>query len=275
MDKNKSVHKLKGIAPIYCINLDGQPERWEYMENQFKYWEIENYTRISAYDGREDDLSDIIKGTYPTMMSSGEIGCTTSHLKAMKHFLDNSDAPFAIMMEDDCDLELVKFWNFTWADLVAHFPYDWDVVQMAIICTGDLHVRLHKRFVNDFSTACYAITRYHAEKLVRLHCRGGYTGKQKYKLDQGVKPRPVADDLVYNSGNTFAIPLFMYKVELGSSIHPEHVEVFHKTNHEALWGYWSQAGASMSIAEQMDYDPYLGRITENSQAKQQQEQPQE
>ena len=89
MDNNKSVYKLKGIAPIYCINLDGQPERWEYMENQFKYWEIENYTRISAYDGREDDLSDIIKGTYPTMMSSGEIGCTTSHLKAMKEFLKN------------------------------------------------------------------------------------------------------------------------------------------------------------------------------------------
>ena len=264
MDKNKSVYKLQGIAPIYCINLDGQPERWEYMENQFKYWEIEDYTRISAYDGREDDLSDIIQGRYPEMMSSGEIGCTTSHLKAMKEFL-KTDAPYAIMMEDDCDLELVRYWNFTWADLVAHFPYDWDVVQMAIICTGDLHVRLHKRFVNDFSTACYAITRYHAEKLVRLHCRG-----DKYKLDQGVKPRPVADDLIYNAGNTYAIPLFMYKVELGSSIHPEHVDVFHKSNHEALWGYWSQQGASMTIADQMNYDPYLGRITENSQAKQQQ-----
>ena len=274
MDRNKSVYKLKGIGTIYCINLDGQPERWEYMENQFKYWEIEDYTRISAYDGREDDLSDIISGRYPEMMSSGEIGCTTSHLKAMKHFLDNSDAPYAVMMEDDCDLDLVRYWNFTWADLVAHFPYDWDVIQMAIICTGDLHVRLHKRFVNDFSTACYVITRDHAEKLVRLHCRGGYTGKQKYKLDQGVKPRPVADDLIYNSGNTFAIPLFMYKVELGSSIHPEHVDAFHKSNHEALWGYWSQQGASMSIAEQMDYDPYLGRVTENSQAKQQQEQQQ-
>ena len=268
MDKNKSVYKLQGIAPIYCINLDGQPERWEYMENQFKYWEIEDYTRISAYDGREDDLSDIIQGRYPEMMSSGEIGCTTSHLKAMKEFL-KTDAPYAIMMEDDCDLELVRYWNFTWADLVAHFPYDWDVVQMAIICTGDLHVRLHKRFVNDFSTACYAITRYHAEKLVRLHCRG-----DKYKLDQGVKPRPVADDLIYNAGNTYAIPLFMYKVELGSSIHPEHVDVFHKSNHEALWGYWSQQGASMTIADQMNYDPYLGRITENSQAKQQQEQQQ-
>ena len=272
MDKNKAAFKLSSIGPIYCVNLDGQPERWKYMEDQFKYWEIKDYTRISAYDGREDDLSDIITGTYPTMMSSGEIGCTTSHLKAMKEFL-KTDHKYAIMMEDDCDLSLAQFWTFTWADLYAHFPYDWDVVQLAIICTGDLHVKLHKRFVNDFSTACYVINRHHAEKLVRLHCR-----KDRYKLDQGVKPRPVADDLIYNSGNTFAIPLFMYKVELGSSIHPDHVEVFLKSNHEALWNYWTQQGASMNIADMMDYDPYLGRITENSAAKaqqaaQQQQQP--
>ena len=62
MDKNKAVYKLKGLPQIYYINLDDQPERRVYMEAQFKYWEIENYTRISAYDGREDDLSDILKG---------------------------------------------------------------------------------------------------------------------------------------------------------------------------------------------------------------------
>ena len=271
-EKNKAVHKLKGIGPIYCINLDGQPERWEYMEEQFKYWEITNYERVSAYDGRDDDLSDIIKGIYPTNMLTGEIGCTTSHLKAMKHYLETSDSPYAIMMEDDCDLELVRFWNFTWQDVYAFFPYDWDVVQLAIICTGDLHVKLHKRFVNDFSTACYVISRHHAEKLVRLHCRG-----DKYKIDQGVKPRAVADDLIYNSGNTFSIPLFMYKVELGSSIHPDHVEVFHKGNHAALWNYWSQHSADMNIADHMNYDPYLGRVTENSAAKaaQEQKEPQE
>ena len=270
MDNNKSAYKLKGVGPIYCINLDGQPERWEYMENQFKDWEIEDYTRISAYDGREDDLSDIISGRYPEMMSSGEIGCTTSHLNAMKHFLDNSDAPYAVIMEDDCNLDMVKFWNFTWNDFYAHFPYDWDVVQLAIICTGDMHVRLHKRFVNDFSTACYVINRYHAEKLVRLHCRGGYTGKQKYKLDQGVKPRPVADDLIYNSGNTFAIPLLIYKIELGSSIHPEHIDMIHKGNHDALWNFWQQQSASINIADFMNYDPYLGRVTEGSAPQQQQ-----
>lgn len=259
-DKNKAAYKLKNFGPVYCINLDGQPERWQYMEDQFKYWELENYQRISAYDGREDDLSDIITGRYPEMMSSGEIGCITSHLKAIKHWMETSDSPYAIMMEDDCDLDLVKFWNFSWDDLYAHFPYDWDVVQLAIICTGDLHVRLHKRFVNDFSTACYIINRHHAAKLLKFHTRG-----DKYKLDQGVKPRPVADDLIYNSGNTYSIPLLMYKIELGSSIHPEHIDAFHRGNHDALWNYWQQVSADTNVKEIMDYDPYLGRITESSQ----------
>ena len=258
-DTNKSAFKLKNFGPVYCINLDGQPERWQYMKNQFDYWEVKDYTRISAYDGREDDLSDIIKGKYPENMSSGEVGCTTSHLKAMKHYLETSDSPYAIMMEDDCSLDLVKFWNFKWSDFYAYFPYDYDVVQLAIICTGDIHVRLHKRFVNDFSTACYVISRYHAEKLVRLHCRG-----DKYKLDQGVKPRPVADDLIYNSGNSFAIPLLVYKFELGSSIHPVHVDVYHKQNYEAQVNYWTQNGANIDIADYMNYDPYLGRVTESS-----------
>ena len=258
-DKNKSAYKLKNFGPVYCINLDGQPERWEYMENQFKYWEVDNYTRISAYDGRDDDLSDIIKGKYQENMSSGEVGCTTSHLKAMKHYLETSDSHYAIMMEDDCSLDLVRFWNFKWSDLYAYFPYDYDVVQLAIICTGDIHVRLHKRFVNDFSTACYVISRYHAEKLVRLHCRG-----DKYNLDQGVKPRPVADDLIYNSGNSFAIPLLVYKFELGSSIHPVHVDAYHKQNYEAQVNYWTQNGANIDIADYMNYDPYLGRVTESS-----------
>lgn len=262
MDKNKSAYKLRNLPPIYYLNLDGQPERREYMEEQFKYWEIENYTRISAYDGRDDDLSDIIKGTYPAQVTSGEIGCITSHLKAIKHWYDTSDSPYALIMEDDCSLDLVRYWNFTWNNFQSRIPYDWDVVQIAIICTGDIHVRLHKRFVNDFSTACYLINRHHAEKLIKHHVKG----VDKYRLDNGMKPRPVADDLIYNSGNTYSIPLLLYKTELGSAIHPEHVDVFHKKNYEAQFGYWSSQGSNLDINFLMDYDPYLGRITNPSSA---------
>ena len=167
-------------------------------------------------------------------------------------------------MEDDVDLQIVKNWNFTWKDFYALVPYDYDVIQLAIICTGPLHVALHKRFVNDFSTASYMITRHHAEKIVKHHVR-----KDKYKLDQGVKPRAVADDLIYNSGNTFSIPLFLYRIALGSSIHPEHVDFFHKSSHDGLLQFWTQTGCNLDINELMNYDPFLGRMTQNEEQKQQ------
>ena len=255
MDKNKSSFKLKGLPPVYVINLDGQPERWDVMEESLKYWEVENYTRISAYDGREDDLGDIIKGRYPDQMSSGEVGCTTSHLKAIKEFL-KTDAPCALIIEDDCDISTASYWPFIWKDFYSKIPYDYDVIQLAVINPMSVYLQLHRRFVNDFSTAAYMITRHHAQKLVNLHCRG-----DKYKLDNGSKPRAVADDLIYNSGNTFAIPLFLYRIELGSSIHKEHVDVFHKTSYDALWNFWkTQASGVQDWNAMFDYEPYFNRV---------------
>ena len=209
----------------------------------------------SIYDGREYDLSDIIKGRYPDSMTGGEVGCTTSHLKALKEFL-KTDAPCAIVMEDDCDLSPVAHWGFTWKDFFSKVPYDYDVIQLAIINPAQVYMQLHKRFVNDFSTACYMITRHHAEKLMKFHVKS-----DKYKLDQGSKPRAVADDLIYNSGNTFSIPLFLYKIELGSSIHDIHVNVFHKSSYEGLWQFWRADCQNIEDWNPMfSYDPYFNRI---------------
>ena len=256
MEKNKSVYKLKGLPPVYYLNLDEQPERKEYMENQFEYWGIENYTRVSAYDGRDGrDLGDILKGKYPDGMSSSEVGCTTSHLKLMKEFLENSDAPCALVMEDDCDISTVSHWDFTWKDFYSKVPYDYDVVQLAIINPASIHMKMHKRFINDFSTACYMITRRHCQKLMDLHVRG-----EKYKIDNGVKPRAVADDLIYNSGNTFAIPLFLFKIDMGSSIHDDHVDVFHKSSHDGLWQFWKNPSTDLKWNEIFEYDPYFCRL---------------
>ena len=107
------------------------------------------------------------------------------------------------------------------------------------------------------------ITRHHAEKIIKHHIRD-----DKYKLDNGVKPRAVADDLIYNSGNTYAIPLLLCKIQLGSSIHPEHIDIFHRASHDGLRNYWEQQGPNMKIDDLMAYDPYLGRVTEPSQQNQ-------
>ncbi len=187
------------------------------------------------------------------------INCSVKYLKAIKHWYDTSDSPYAIIMEDDCNLDIARYWDFTWENFISRVPYAWDVIQLAIICTGDIVVPIHNRFVNDFSTACYAITRHHAQKLIQHHIRG-----DKYKLDNGVKPRPVADDLIYNSGVTYATPMLLYKIELGSSIHPDHIDAFHRNSHDGILNFWQQRGSELSLEHMTNYDPFLGRITEPS-----------
>jgi len=260
MDKNKSAHKLEGLPAIYWLNLDADENRRFFMQEQFKYWNIENHTRIAGYDAREDDPSEHLKGKVPDNVSPAELGCCMSHLKAIKHFYEETDLEYCMIVEDDVDLSTVKYWNFTWREFVGYLPYDWDCVQMTTITTGDIHVKLHLKFINDFSAAAYLISRHHAAKILRHHIRG-----DKYKLDNGVVPRAVSEDVILETGKTYTIPLFLYNLDFGSTIHQEHIGVFHQGPHAALTNYWQQQGASVNIGDWMNYDPYLGRVTHHSQ----------
>ena len=256
MDKNKSAYKLKNLPNIYWINLDSDTHRREYMEEQFKYWEIENHTRISGFDGREDDVACHLKGRFPDSMTQNEVGCCLSHLKTIKHFYENTDDEYALILEDDIDFETVKHWNFSWREFFSRIPYDWDCVQMTTICTGNIHVNLHNHFINDFSAAAYLITRHHAAKVLKHHTRGEF-----YKLDNDVKPRAVSEDVIFGSGKTYCIPLFLYRLDLGSAIHPEHIEIFHRNSYNAILGFWKEQGYQIPIESLMTYDPFLGRLT--------------
>jgi len=264
MDNNKSAYKLRNLPPVLWLNLDADTHRFEHMTSQFEYWEIENHTRISGYDARVDDVSLLLKGRIPDDMSPNEVGCVLSHLKAIKHFYEETDHPYILIFEDDVSLDIAKHWDFTWPDFFCRIPYDWDSMQLTTICTGDIHVKLHLKFINDFSAAIYLISRHHAAKMMKHHIRG-----DKFKLDNGVKPRAVSEDTILETGKTYTIPLFLYNLDMGSTIHQEHLSIFHKGPHDALLTYWQQQGANIDIREHMNYDPYLGRITENSAAQQQ------
>ena len=71
MDKNKSAYKLKGLPPIYYTNLDRSPERQKYMEDQFKYWEIEDYSTYYA-------LKDVDSGEYLSFETNDEVTLVSS-----------------------------------------------------------------------------------------------------------------------------------------------------------------------------------------------------
>ena len=253
--------KLKGFGPLYWINLDTDVERKEKAEKLFEYYEIPN-TRISGFDGRKEDLSVYLEGNFPGGMSQSEMGCTLSHLKALRHFLEETDDEVAIICEDDIIFDTVQWWPFTWKLFMESLPYDWDCLQLSITSTGNLVANLHPRIITNFCTVCNVFTRRYAQKLADLHFRG-----EKYKVDNGVKPRAVADEILFNAGKTYSMPLFLYRYDFASNIHQDHVEVFHKHNVEAIMKFWQENGHSIPISVLLDfdyYDHYMRPVTKQS-----------
>ena len=252
LDKNKAAYKLQGFAPVLWINCDKDEHRREFMEDQFEYWNIKNHTRISGIDAREDeDVTQYIKGRVPDNLSPGELGCCMSHLKAIKYFLDETDYDRVLIMEDDVDFSTVRCWNFSWNDLYGNLPYDYDCMQFTIINPAEVHITMHPRFINDFSAAAYLITRHHAEKVYKRHIRG-----KKYRLDNGVLPRATSEDCILYSGKTYAFPIFLFKMDLGSAIHDDHLDIFHKNSYQGVNDFWTSQGSSVPIEQLMKYEPY-------------------
>ena len=64
-------------------------------------------------------------------------------------FLETGE-PCALIVEDDVDIDIARYWNFTWKEIFIPKSRNWDVVRTAIICTGDLYVKLHLNLTNDF-----------------------------------------------------------------------------------------------------------------------------
>ena len=251
IDTSTVKKKLKGICPILWINLDTETERQKYMTDLLDFYEISN-TRISAIDGRGDnDASEFLTGKWPDLVSPGELACTMSHLKAIKYFYEETDLEYIIIAEDDIIFDTVPYWPFTWPSFISKLPYDWDVVQCAITSTKNLRVNLHPRLINDFCAAFYIISRHHASKLIKNHIRG-----DKFKLDQKIKPRAVSEEIIYNSGVTYSIPLFTYRYDFDSGIHQDHVEIFHKSNVDAIMNFWQNRPPNFGINEMLDYDFY-------------------
>lgn len=251
MDTSTIKKKLKGIGPILWINLDTETDRQKHMNELFDSYDIPN-TRISAIDARgNNDVSDLLVGKFPDLITQGELGCTMSHLKAIKHFYYETDLESIIICEDDIVFDTVPYWPFTWNRFLSSVPYDWDVLQCAITSTKNLRANLHPRVINDFCAAFYVISRHHAAKIIKNHIRD-----DKYRLDQKIKPRATSEEIIYNSGVTYSMPLFTYRYDFDSGIHQDHIEIFHKQNVEGVMSFWKNRPPDLDSEKLLDYEFY-------------------
>lgn len=81
----------------------------------------------------------------------------------------------------------------------------------------------------------------------------------------------VSEDLILDSGKGYSTPLFNYRLDLGSAIHEEHIDIFHKDSRNALAEFWELQGPEQNVDQIMELDEYCGRIPPQVYLNQQQQ----
>jgi hypothetical protein len=81
---------------VYCINLDRREDRFENFKKEVEKYNLGEFERFSAYDGKTLDLS-----KYNTTLNPGEVGVILSNLDIIKNAKENKYDKILIV-EDDC-----------------------------------------------------------------------------------------------------------------------------------------------------------------------------
>jgi hypothetical protein len=105
---------------VYCINLDRRSDRLENFTNQVNKFDLGEFERFSAYDGKRLNLSNQFN------LKPGEIGIIMSNLDIIKDAKKNKYNSILIV-EDDCVFndEIVNVDSF-----FNLLPDNWDMLYM-------------------------------------------------------------------------------------------------------------------------------------------------
>ena len=256
-------HVLVGLTQMYYINLDRCTQRRKYMETLVKHpiFSGVNVERISACDGSRDNIDNFLEFELPYEKSSEvtslEYACTISHFRAIEAFsmTDSSKVPFALIVEDDLSLDFVPHWKRTLQEYMDQCPYKWEVLQLSYIpveAVIDRHIEYDAWNItkNICGASAYLMTHAAATKFMTNiksqyskegpECRVGPLPQERFPQGQsrketsskyciGPNTRGIvtykADWLIYSLMRTYTVnpPLFTYRDQNDSNIHPEHV----------------------------------------------------
>lgn len=105
---------------VYCINLDRRPDRLENFKKEVEKYNLGEFERFSAYDGKQLNLTNNYN------LKPGEIGIIKSNLDIIKDAKKNNYKTILII-EDDCVFndEIINF-----EDYFNLLPIDWDMLYM-------------------------------------------------------------------------------------------------------------------------------------------------
>jgi GR25 family glycosyltransferase involved in LPS biosynthesis len=206
---------------VYWINLDRSPDRRDDMKQLFTKHNIKNF-RVSAYDGKiMDSYTDV---DFKTDRSPYEMGCTLSHLKAIKSSYENNDK-IGIIMEDDLRLDFIDKWEKSLHEIINAAPHDWEIIKLHCVYAKHINKLIKRSRKMEFSpwetrstsTGCYIINKKGMKNMIDK-----YWKNDKWTIRHDL---PVADNILYVSVKTYDYtkPTFTHEVN-NSTIHNEYLD---------------------------------------------------
>lgn len=203
--------KLNGFPTVYYLSLEEDIDRRTDLVKQFNEYEVTNVNGIISK--RYIECNDILNGTFLHTIDDGAKGCFTSHMRAIKKWLNKTDESIAFFCEDDLSLKTVNYWNFTWNEFVSSLPEDWDCVQLLLVRDEITNIKFRERYWDDWSATAYIVKREYAKKLIDT-----YHPNDEFYLDIPETSRyahlqPIIENVLYSFGNVYAFPLFVEEVE--------------------------------------------------------------
>jgi GR25 family glycosyltransferase involved in LPS biosynthesis len=147
---------------IYVINLDKDTDRLHQITHTLS---PNMFTRIPGVYGNDLNTEeyDEILYTSKHFVPKSAIGCAMSHRKAIQTFMNTSNKPYALILEDDA-VPLTKHYMEEVADAIKNAPPDWNIIKL------DYNPRYnipyyHRLFT--LQTTAYIINKQGAEKFLR------------------------------------------------------------------------------------------------------------
>lgn len=161
------------------INLDRSPDRLATMSERLDRLGL-NWQRVIAVEGSKIELNktqDVSCSQYEKLhgkrLNPSEVGCYMSHVKAIRTFLDQPQALYALILEDD--VAFASDFNGVLDDLLKLHDH-WDMVKLSgfhsgtpvggiSICHGSRQLAV--MLSRHTGAACYLINRDAAQKYLK------------------------------------------------------------------------------------------------------------
>lgn len=244
----KLYNEIHGIKcninyPIFYINMDKHVERMKYMENQLSKIST-NFHRIKGFNGYditnkvEDKVNHIKFKNFYTSLSKAEIGCTLSHILAIKEAYKRGEI-IAMICEDDIMFDTCSLVPNI-SEVVYNAPKDWEILQLCNGLNEGLNSDYGKAPIISYikreypqkyfwSAACYLINRKGMEKILDIVCKEtDVISIIPIKYDPEYPHSGAADFYLYDLVNTYSVlpSLFLQdNTDLESTIHTDHTQI--------------------------------------------------